>query len=134
MGNGSVYKMIPSTFAALGRARAQRDGLDPAVSAVEFKRRAAAVIGIAGSMGALGGVLIQVVLRQASLGVSALEKAAKTPADKVAVAAAHSAWSVPALWVFIAAYVVLGALTWSVYMRPSRARTTAGAVATSGAG
>ena len=111
IGNGSTYKMIPSIFALLGR----RDGGDP----VEFKRRAAAVIGIAGAIGAFGGVLIQVVLRQASLDVSALVKAAATPAEKVAVAASHADWSVPALQVFLGSYLVFAAVTWLVYIRRS---------------
>lgn len=117
IGNGSVYKMIPSIFTALGRVEAAKAGSDPSQVAVEFKRRAAAVIGIAGAIGAFGGVLIQVVLRQASLGISSLESAARTPAEKGAIAAAHSTWSVPALYVFIAAYVVLGGVTWVVYVR-----------------
>ena len=118
-GNGSTYKMIPSVFARLGRRRA-RSG-DDGGTAVEYKRQAAAVIGIAGAIGAFGGVLIQVVLRQSSLRVSSLVKAAKTPAAKLAVAAAHADWSVPALWAFLASYLVLAALTWLVYLRPGRA-------------
>ncbi len=131
MGNGSVYKMIPSIFAGLGQTELATSGGDPAAMTIEFKRRAAAVIGIAGSIGAFGGVLIQVVFRQASLGISALEKAATTPALKVAVAAAHSTWSVPALWVFIAAYVVLGGVTWFVYLRRP---AVAGQILAAGAG
>src|SRR5207249_2418545 len=117
MGNGSTYKMIPSIFAAIGAKEAAAQGGDLKASLVEFKRRAAAVIGVAGAVGAFGGVLIQIVLRQASLQVSALVKAAKTPAAKVAIAAAHSNWSVPALWVFLASYVVFAAVTWAVYIR-----------------
>src|SRR4051812_23888757 len=117
IGNGSTYKMIPAIFAALGRRDAATRGSDPSAAALEFKRRAAAVIGIAGAVGAFGGVLIQVVLRQASLNVSSLVKAAKTPADKVAVAAAHPPWSVPALWVFLGSYVVFAFVTWFVYLR-----------------
>ncbi len=117
MGNGSTYKMIPSIFAVLGRREAAQKELDPKETAVEFKRRAAAVIGIAGAIGAFGGFLIQVVLRQASLDVSALVKAAKTPAEKVAVAAANADWSVPALWVFLVSYLVFAATTWAFYMR-----------------
>jgi NNP family nitrate/nitrite transporter-like MFS transporter len=119
MGNGSTYKMIPSIFALIGRAEAEAGGSDPKEAAVEFKRRAAAVIGIAGAIGAFGGVLIQVVLRQASLHVSALVTKAHTPAAKVAVAAAHSAWSVPALWVFLGSYLVLAGVTWFVFLRAS---------------
>ncbi len=117
IGNGSTYKMIPSIFAALGRRDAAENGLEPKAAAVEWKRRAAAVIGIAGAVGAFGGFLIQVVLRQASLGVSALVKAAETPAEKVSIAAAHSDWSVPALWVFVGSYVVFAAVTWFCYLR-----------------
>ena len=117
LGNGSTYKMIPSIFAALGRAHASETGADPAATVVEFRRRAAAVIGIAGAVGAFGGVLIQIVLRQSSLHVSALVKAANGPAAKVAVAAAHSTWSVPALWVFLVSYLVLAGVTWAFYLR-----------------
>ena len=87
MGNGSTYRMIPSIFGELGGPRARR--ADP----VDFKRQAAAVIGIAGAIGAFGGFLIQVVLRQASLGVSAAVKAAETPAEKLAIAQAQGATS-----------------------------------------
>ncbi|MCU1484530.1 MAG: hypothetical protein JWN67_1276 [Actinomycetia bacterium] len=117
IGNGSTYKMIPSIFAVLGRSHAEATGADLKESTVEYKRRAAAVIGIAGAIGAFGGVLIQVVLRQASLNVSALVKAATTPAEKIAVAAAHADWSVPALRVFLVSYLVLAAVTWAVYLR-----------------
>jgi MFS transporter, NNP family, nitrate/nitrite transporter len=119
MGNGSTYRMIPSIFAALGRKQAEEQGLDPKRTALEFKRRAAATIGICGAVGAFGGFLIQLVFRQSSLGVSALMKAAKTPAEKAAIAHAHLDWSVSALWVFIAGYVVLAGMTWFFYMRKS---------------
>ncbi len=121
MGNGSTYKMIPAIFQELGRKEAEAEGLAPTAKVVEFKRRAAAVIGIAGAIGAFGGFLIQVVLRQASLEVSSLVKAAKTPAEKVAVAAAHADWSVSALWVFLGSYVVFASVTWFVYLRKSMA-------------
>jgi MFS transporter, NNP family, nitrate/nitrite transporter len=119
MGNGSTYRMIPSIFAVLGRREAEEKGLDRQATRVEFKRRAAAVIGIAGAVGAFGGFLIQVVFREASLGVSALVKAAETPAEKLAVAQAHADWSVSALWVFLGAYVVFGGMTWFFYLRRS---------------
>ena len=77
------------------------------------------MIGIVGAVGAFGGFLIQVVLRQASLGVAVLVKAAETPAEKAAIAQAHADWSVPALWVFVAAYVVFAAMTWFFYLRRS---------------
>jgi NNP family nitrate/nitrite transporter-like MFS transporter len=117
MGNGSTYRMIPSIFAALGRKEASEKDVDPAETSVDFRRRAAAVIGIAGAIGAFGGFIIQVVLRQASLGVTALVKAAETPAEKVAVAQANADWSIPALWVFAGAYVVFAVMTWFFYLR-----------------
>jgi NNP family nitrate/nitrite transporter-like MFS transporter len=124
IGNGSTYKMIPSIFALLGMREAAATNVEPKSLLVEFKRRAAAVIGIAGAIGAFGGVLIQVVLRQASLEVSGLVKAATTPAEKVAVAASHADWSVPALQVFLASYVVFAAVTWLVYIRRSSSFST----------
>src|SRR4051794_16479544 len=108
-GNGSTYRMIPSIFAELGR----RSGGDP----VDFKRQAAAVVGIAGAIGAFGGFLIQVAFRQASLSTTVLMKAAETPAEKAAIAHAHADWSIPALWVFVGAYVVLAGTTWFFYLR-----------------
>ena len=93
--NGSTYRMIPVIFGELGRTEAAEKGLDRAETTKVFKREAAAVIGIAGAIGAFGGFLIQVVFREASLGVTALMKNAATPADKAAVAAANADWSLP---------------------------------------
>jgi NNP family nitrate/nitrite transporter-like MFS transporter len=117
MGNGSTYKMIPSIFEVLARRAAEGQGGEPQETLLAYKRQAAAVIGIAGAIGAFGGVLIQVVLRQASLGVSDLVTAATTPAAKAAIAKAHADWSVPALWVFLGSYVVFGVITWVAYLR-----------------
>jgi NNP family nitrate/nitrite transporter-like MFS transporter len=127
MGNGSTYRMIPSIFLALGSKEAGEKGLDPNETALSFKRQAAAVIGIAGAIGAFGGFLIQVAFRQASLStVIAMSKATKTITDKAQltaakahIAAAHADWSVPALWVFVGAYVVFAGMTWFFYMRKS---------------
>jgi NNP family nitrate/nitrite transporter-like MFS transporter len=118
-GNGSTYRMIPSIFAALGRREARDKDLDPKATVLEFKRRAAAVIGIAGAVGAFGGFLIQLAFREASLFVGAAVKAAGTPAERVAVAQAHADWSIPALYVFLGAYVVFAAMTWFFYLRRS---------------
>jgi NNP family nitrate/nitrite transporter-like MFS transporter len=119
MGNGSTYRMIPSIFSALGRRKANEQGLDPKETAKDFKRQAAAVIGIAGAIGAFGGFLIQVIFRQASLGVSAAVKAAQAPAEKLAVAQSMADWSISALWVFLFAYLVFAAMTWFFYLRTS---------------
>lgn len=112
MGNGSIYKLIPSVFAFGTASTSPGD-----TTVAERKKLAAAAIGIAGAVGAMGGVAVQVALRQASLHVSSLERAAKTPALKEAVAVAHSAWSAPALWAFLASYAVFGAVTWATYLR-----------------
>ncbi|MGI9095162.1 MAG: MFS transporter [Thermoleophilaceae bacterium] len=118
-GNGSTYRMIPSIFAALGRKEAAEKGMPLKDTLLSFKRQGAAVIGIAGAIGAFGGFLIQVAFRQASLGVSADVKAAESPADKLAVAAAQADWSVPALWLFLGSYVVFAGVTWFFYLRTS---------------
>jgi NNP family nitrate/nitrite transporter-like MFS transporter len=119
MGNGSTYRMIPSIFAELGRQEAEKKGLDVAKTQLAFKRRAAAVIGITGAIGAFGGFLVQMVFREASLGVAAAVKAAETPAAKVAVAQANADWSISALWVFLGGYVVFAGMTWFFYLRRS---------------
>ncbi len=127
MGNGSAYRMIPAIFAELGRRELREHGGDEAHVVVDFKRRAAAAVGIAGAIGAFGGFLIQVALRQASLSTAGLmAKAAKTTTDpallatqKAAIAHAHAGWSIPALWVFLGAYLVLAGTTWFLYVRRS---------------
>ncbi|MFL6142343.1 MAG: MFS transporter [Labedaea sp.] len=117
--NGSTYRMIPLIFSALGREEVEAKGLDPAPTLLRFKREAAAAIGIAGAVGAFGGFLIQVAFRQASLDVTAKVSAARTAAEKTAVAAANADWSVSALYVFLGAYVVFAAMTWFCYLRRS---------------
>lgn len=118
-GNGSTYRMIPSIFTALARRKPGRE--------LHFKRQAAGAIGIAGAIGALGGFFIQLALRQASLPVvGAMAAAAKhikvkseLAAATAKIAAAHATWSVPALWAFLAGYVLLAGMTWFCYMRSS---------------
>jgi NNP family nitrate/nitrite transporter-like MFS transporter len=122
MGNGSTYKMIPTIFEVLGRREVAARGTTLGETLLSYKRQAAAVIGIAGAIGAFGGVLIQVVLRQASLNVSSLVTAATTPAAKAAIAKAHADWSVPALWIFLVSYIVFGVITWAVYLRSQLAQ------------
>jgi NNP family nitrate/nitrite transporter-like MFS transporter len=111
--------MIPSIFAELGRRAARTSDRPQAETLIDFKRRAAAVIGIAGAIGAFGGFLIQVAFRQASLDVAAAVKAAASPGEKLAIAQAQADWSLPALWVFLGAYVVLAGTTWFFYLRRS---------------
>ncbi len=117
MGNGSTYRMIPAIFAGLGRKEAKATGQEAGSVLVSYKRQAAAVIGIAGAIGAFGGFLIQVAFRQSSLDIAAAVKAAKDPAEKLLVAQANDDWSIPALYVFLGAYVVMALVTYGRYMR-----------------
>ncbi|HET9073866.1 MAG TPA: nitrate/nitrite transporter [Solirubrobacteraceae bacterium] len=124
-GNGSTYRMIPSIYSAQSRRAGGSEGQRVGRPELEIKRQAAGAIGIAGAVGALGGFVIQLALRQASLpAVAAMKAAARHVAghsDGAAVlakvAAAHATWSVPALWAFLAGYVLLGGLTWFCYLR-----------------
>jgi len=88
IGNGSTYKMIPAIF------RARNIGQEH-----EARRLSGAVIGIAGAIGAFGGVLVNLAFRQSFLEY-------KT-ADAAYIA-------------FIAFYVLCVIVTWVVYLRPSR--------------
>jgi NNP family nitrate/nitrite transporter-like MFS transporter len=120
-GNGSTYQMIPAIFGRL----AALEGGEP----LEYKRRAAGAIGIAGAIGAFGGFLIQLAFRQASLPVvKAMARATKEIKDPVLlhhaihrIALDHATWSIPALWAFLVAYVGLGGLTWWQYVRGTAA-------------
>jgi NNP family nitrate/nitrite transporter-like MFS transporter len=90
VGNGSTYKMIPGIFRAL-HPGAEHEAL----------RLSGAVIGIAGAIGAFGGVLVNLAFRQSFL------------AYKTADAAYLS---------FIAFYALCVLVTWAVYLRPSTRR------------
>ncbi|MFC5745479.1 nitrate/nitrite transporter [Actinomadura rugatobispora] len=95
VGNGSTYKMIPAIF----RAKAQlgvANGGDPEAAEHEARRLAGALIGIAGAIGAFGGVLVNIAFRQSFLTY-------KT-GDGAYIA-------------FIAFYALCFALTWLVYLR-----------------
>ncbi len=66
VGNGSTYKMIPAIFASESRTRVAR-GADRERSEADSRRLAAGLIGIAGAIGALGGVLVNLAFRQSFL-------------------------------------------------------------------
>ena len=100
LGNGSTYKMIPAIFTAKA-ARAVAAGADLDAEARNARRLSRALIGIAGSVGAFGGVAVNLALRQSFL--------SNGTADAAYVA-------------FIAFYLVCGAVTWAVYLRPSPRR------------
>ncbi|HZP27828.1 MAG TPA: MFS transporter, partial [Acidimicrobiia bacterium] len=100
LGNGSTYRMIPAIF----RAKAGREvgaGADPDAAERTARRMSRALIGIAGSVGAFGGVLVNLALRQSFL---------------------SSQTGNAAYVAFIGFYVVCLAVTWAVYLRPSRRR------------
>jgi NNP family nitrate/nitrite transporter-like MFS transporter len=83
VGNGSVYKMIPGLFAGEPEARA--------------RRLAGALIGLAGAIGAFGGVLVNLAFRQSFLSTKSGD-------------AAYLA--------FLVAYLLCATLTWAAYLRP----------------
>jgi NNP family nitrate/nitrite transporter-like MFS transporter len=103
IGNGSTYKMIPAIFRAKAH-RAKTDGTDAAIADREALRLSGALIGIAGAVGAFGGVLVNLAFRQSFLSYGS--------GDGAYIA-------------FIAFYAVCFAVTWIVYLRPS-ARTLTG--------
>lgn len=95
VGNGSVYKMIPAIFHAkaqldsgAGMPVAQADGL--------AVRRSGALIGLAGAIGAFGGVLVNLAFRQSFLTLK--------NGDGAVLA-------------FIVFYVLCCAVTWAVFIR-----------------
>jgi NNP family nitrate/nitrite transporter-like MFS transporter len=96
IGNGSTYKMIPAVF----RTRAMdavAGGTDPAAADRHALRMSGAVIGIAGAVGAFGGVLVNLAFRQSFLSTGSGDGA---------------------YLAFIAFYAVCVVVTWVVYLRP----------------
>lgn len=109
MGNGSVLKMIPSIFEARSRS------LDAPEAARRHWARShsGALIGFSTAVGALGGVAINLILRQAY---------------------ASSGSETPAFWVFLASYCAAAGLTWVMYVRrPPRMRGAGSARVSRGA-
>jgi NNP family nitrate/nitrite transporter-like MFS transporter len=100
IGNGSTYKMIPAIF----HAKAQLEvgaGEDIAVAHARATRRAGALIGVAGAIGAFGGVLVNLAFRQSFLTLK--------NGDGAYIA-------------FIAFYAVCVAVTWAVFMQQREGR------------
>jgi NNP family nitrate/nitrite transporter-like MFS transporter len=103
IGNGSTYKMIPSIFEAKAQSN-EAMGRDE--KTLWSRSMSGALIGFAGAVGALGGVLVNVVLRMSYVG------------------AAKSATS--AFWVFLAFYVICAIVTWFVFLRLPSSRMASG--------
>lgn len=102
LGNGSVYKMIPSIFEARSHSLQ--------VSEEERQKwslsMSGALIGFAGAVGALGGVGINLALRQSYL---------------------SSGSATAAFWIFLAFYVLASVVTWMRYVRrPVATQVTVG--------
>ncbi|MEJ3656737.1 nitrate/nitrite transporter [Actinomycetes bacterium KLBMP 9759] len=102
LGNGSTYKMIPAIFNGQARV-AIAGGAEEGPALLRARRISGAVIGIAGAIGALGGLFINLAFRQSFL-------TAQTGA--------------PAYWSFLAFYVVCAVVTYAVYLRPVPAEAT----------
>jgi NNP family nitrate/nitrite transporter-like MFS transporter len=100
IGNGSTYKMIPAIFAAKGQ-RAVGAGGGVAEATFLSTRRAGALIGLAGAIGAFGGVLVNLAFRQSYLTLK--------NGDGAVIA-------------FIAFYAVCCVVTWAVFLRRSPSR------------
>ncbi|MGB8390147.1 nitrate/nitrite transporter [Mycobacterium sp.] len=95
IGKGSVFKLIPSIFAERSRALDLSD-----TERRHWERvRSGALIGFAGSFGALGGVVINLALRQSYNSVGT---------------------ETPAFWVFMICYVAAAIVTWARYVRPQQ--------------
>ncbi|MGO9383926.1 MAG: nitrate/nitrite transporter [Mycobacterium sp.] len=105
MGNGSVFKLIPSIYEA--RSRSLQVG--EADRRHWARARSGSLIGICSAVGALGGVGINLALRQSYL---------------------SSGTETSAYWMFLVSYVVAAILTWAMYVRrPSSAPRVPGSVA-----
>ncbi|GHH76401.1 MFS transporter [Streptomyces sulfonofaciens] len=92
LGNGSTYKMIPAVF----RAEAAAAGLTGEAAAAYGRRLSGAAMGLIGAAGALGGLGINLALRQSF-------KAGGT--------------GTPAFLAFLGCYAVCYAITRAVYVR-----------------
>ncbi len=96
IGNGSTYKMIPAIF----RTKAQlavAGGADTVAADRRALQMSGALIGIAGAVGAFGGVLVNLAFRQSFLTTGSGDGA---------------------YLAFIAFYAVCFVVTWVVYLRP----------------
>ncbi|CAM3814345.1 MFS transporter [Smaragdicoccus niigatensis] len=96
IGNGSTYKMIPVVFEAKSH---DLEGLSVAERAAWSRSTAGALLGFAGAIGSLGGVLINMTLRQSYTGP------------------AHS--GTHAFYVFLTFYVICAVVTWWFFVRRS---------------
>jgi MFS transporter, NNP family, nitrate/nitrite transporter len=97
IGNGSTYKMIPAIFRAKAN-RLELAGADVPTTEREARRLSGALIGLAGAVGAFGGVLVNLAFRQSFLSTGT--------GDAAYVA-------------FLVFYGLCFLLTWVVFLRPT---------------
>lgn len=102
IGNGSTYKMIPAVFRTKALADSESKGWDTEAALLWARRTSGAVIGIAGAIGAFGGLLINLAFRQSFQATGS---------------------GTPAFWSFLAFYAVCFVVTYVVYLRTSTAAT-----------
>ncbi|MFT4042316.1 MAG: nitrate/nitrite transporter [Gordonia sp. (in: high G+C Gram-positive bacteria)] len=91
--NGSVYKIIPTIFEQKARSMS---GIPAFTKTLWSRSMSGALIGLAGAVGALGGVAINLVLRSSYK--------------------SHQSATV-AFWIFLAFYLVAAVVTWWFYAR-----------------
>jgi NNP family nitrate/nitrite transporter-like MFS transporter len=103
VGNGSTYKMIPAIFRGQARVAIESGEAEPEPAYLKARRLSGAVIGIAGAIGALGGLFINLAFRQSFMTAQTGD---------------------PAFWSFLAFYVVCIVVTYVVYLRPVPAEAT----------
>ncbi len=96
IGNGSTYKMIPAIFRTQAQA-AVAAGADTVAADRRALQLSGALIGIAGAVGAFGGVLVNLAFRQSFLTTGSGDGA---------------------YLAFIGFYAVCVVVTWAVYLRP----------------
>jgi NNP family nitrate/nitrite transporter-like MFS transporter len=111
VGNGSTYKMIPAIFRGQARVAVEAGTAEPEGAYLKARRLSGAVIGIAGAIGALGGLFINLAFRQSFMTAQSGD---------------------PAFWSFLAFYVVCIVVTYVVYLRPAPAEATHPRVAYAG--
>ncbi|MGC9536294.1 nitrate/nitrite transporter [Streptomyces sp. UG1] len=99
IGNGSTYKMIPGIF----RAKAAAKGMTGEDAAVYARRLSGASMSLIGAVGALGGLGINLSLRQSFLSVGS---------------------GTGAFVAFLVYYAVCFGVTWAVYLRRPAASQT----------
>ncbi|MEC3979240.1 nitrate/nitrite transporter [Amycolatopsis sp. H20-H5] len=110
VGNGSTYKMIPAIFRAKAKV-AITEGAEEAVELLKARRLSGALIGLAGAIGAMGGLFINLAFRQSFTDTKS---------------------GVPAFVGFLVFYGICFVVTWAVYLRKPATEPSARGLALAG--